>query len=1242
LIKEEKMAPARKSRSVNKRFSHEASPDKDGDNLNKSKPKKRKLSDMLGTQWGKEELERFYEAYRKYGRDWKKVALCVYVYVLVQEKALNMKFVVAAAVRNRSVEMVEALYTMNRAYLSLPEGTASVVGLIAMMTDHYTVLIIELNVFKACAFIFLVLLSLKEPPSGTEGAVMNAERSDSEQDSVDGIGTSRRPQKRGRGKSRPIGSKGSDGNFVDLLHSQPVATNYGCLSLLKKRRTGGSRPRAVGKRTPRFPVAYPHDRYNSEMYFSPARKGLSLKENTNDDDVFHKVALALAEASQKGGSPQVSNTPNRRFDNSTSSPFQRSDRFQAGLGENIAKPSGSETDEDRFEGSSGSMEVDNGDYGRVRNYSVDTEDIGTAETQQKGKKVYEKKAYAEDNDDLKEACSGTEGGLGSGKFKSETVVDVKTWSSCQVPKKKSKKVLFQKDETPAFDALKTLADLSLMMPSTTVEADSSMQDKEANAGMLEKLRVAEAVPAIHQREKAKTSWAKAKGKQGVDVNSLDMRKPSSQDVTAIPESKEGPDDSVARLVRRKRKSLASKTDSHPSESPKNEATHEEKKLTSKGKRSIFMHPAQGKSPKSSELSSSDYRREGYDLALSGVKSPDSDQISLPTKVRSRRKTDIPKPLSQKELKHSANALNGQPRLPIFSYDKAPNLKERLSNCLSASRVRRWCVFEWFYSAIDYPWFAKKEFVEYLNHVRLGHVRRLTRVEWGVIRSSLGKPRRFSEQFLKEEKDKLNQYRESVRTHYTELRAGVREGLPKDLSRPLSVGQHVIAIHPRTREIHDGSVLTVDHSRCRVQFDRPDLGVEFVLDIDCMPLNPSENMPASLTRHGIAIDLLLGDASSQSKDQSAGYKKYSLNDNQENVDGQFHQSPAHHVRDPLKQGGLISANLPLKVDVSEVANAQQAAHLQPATTVHSQAKEADIQALFDLTRALDKKEAVVSELRHMNDEFLENQKDGDNSLKDSESFKKQYAAVLVQLNEVNEQACHYDWLACPVMYLVSSALFCLRQRNTYQGNSSFTWMKPVPNFGDSGGVAKSLNRSACQAQELGSHIVEIVQSSRNKARTMVDKAMQAMSTLKECENSADRIEEAIDYVSNQLSSEDPDIPAAVLSTSPDLVHGSLPTQDQLSCTPKSLGNCAQPPDSKLNMSELTEAQIPSDLIAQCVATLLMIQKCTERQFPPADVAQILDSAVTSLQPCCSQNLPIYTEIQKCMGIIRNQILALVPT
>lgn len=75
---------------------------------------------------------------------------------------------------------------------------------------------------------------------------------------------------------------------------------------------------------------------------------------------------------------------------------------------------------------------------------------------------------------------------------------------------------------------------------------------------------------------------------------------------------------------------------------------------------------------------------------------------------------------------------------------------------------------------------------------------------------------------------METYRESVRTHYHELRTGLREGLPADLARPLTVGQKVIARHPKTREIHDGSILTVDRSRCRVQFDRPELGVELVM------------------------------------------------------------------------------------------------------------------------------------------------------------------------------------------------------------------------------------------------------------------------------------------------------------------------------------------------------------------------------------------------------------------------------
>lgn len=51
--------------------------------------------------------------------------------------------------------MIHVLYF--QAYLSLPEGTASVVGLIAMMTDHYTVLVSS-NLISTKVLDFLCLL----------------------------------------------------------------------------------------------------------------------------------------------------------------------------------------------------------------------------------------------------------------------------------------------------------------------------------------------------------------------------------------------------------------------------------------------------------------------------------------------------------------------------------------------------------------------------------------------------------------------------------------------------------------------------------------------------------------------------------------------------------------------------------------------------------------------------------------------------------------------------------------------------------------------------------------------------------------------------------------------------------------------------------------------------------------------------------------------------------------------------
>ncbi|KAL6581931.1 hypothetical protein OROMI_005945 [Orobanche minor] len=1136
------MGPTRKTKSLYRRYNNipDVSPSKDVDGSKRTNSRKRKLSDMLGPRWTVEELTRFYDSYRKNGKDWKKVA---------------------TAVRNRSSGMVEALYTMNRAYLSLPHGTASAMGLIAMMTDHYS----------------------------------NLVRSDSDQESNDGVGSSRKAHKRARGKAHPPATKASNEQFVS--HSPNVGSSYGCMSLLKKKRSGGSRPRPVGKRTPRFPVSFSYENMSGDKYFSPTRQGLKLKAHADDDEVAHEVAIALAEASQRGGSPQVSGTPNKRAESVMSSPFRHAQRKHSVAEMVNTKLLATDTDEDDLEGST---EADTGELSRYKSNAVKSVSVGTR--RQKGVKL-ERGKFEVGLDDTKEECSGTEEGQRSGALRGKFDVEFNnakiSRSSMQSQRKKSKKVLFGKDEEPAFDKLLTLADMSLMMPLEN-EDELRLQPKDEPDDHVDESVPSKAPPANQPREKRRSLGVRRKGHLISSFGSAPSktskpRKSSAFDASSVPEQNQDSHPSLTNITRKKQKMQVSKiqqskahSDIHVRKSPGNAGEDEVKKVMTKCRKS-----SQCSSPNlmkvSENSSSADIPKEGSDSAQSAVQVPVANQVNLPTKLRSRRKMNLKKPV-QKDLKFSETIPNKESNLPVGSlHDTAIKHKEKLSNCLLNHRLRRWCNYEWFYSAIDYPWFAKREFVEYLYHVGLGHVPRLTRVEWGVIRSSLGKPRRFSEQFLKEEKEKLNQYRDSVRKHYTELREGTREGLPTDLARPLSVGQRVIAIHPKTREINDGSVLTVDHSKCRIQFDRPELGVEFVMDIDCMPLNPLENIPALLGGDTVPIENI---NELKLNGHAKDYVKLSPGDNLDNNDGIPQLSSLANPGSLLKQTKVASANANAhkRIGLAEMSNSQSTALAQ----LH--AREADIQALAELTCALDKKEAIVFELKRMNDDVPENQ-DGDIPLKDSGSFKKQYAAVLIQLNEANKQ--------------VTSALHCLRERNTYQGKFLLTSPRQVGHLAYPGGTLNFVDHSTGQTREGGSPVNEVMDSSKTKAQKMVNAAMQAIASLQSKEDTVEKIEEAIDYV-----------------------NGQLPSDDTCPST--------RPLDPKLTNASDNDTQIPSELITKCVATLLMIQKCTERQFPPSDVAQILDSALTSLQPRSSQNLPVYNEIQKCVGIIKNQILALIPT
>ncbi|CAH8392398.1 unnamed protein product [Eruca vesicaria subsp. sativa] len=1015
------MAPAvRKSRSVNKRFTNEPSPRKDAGSSRKNKQRKVKMSDKLGPQWSKAELQRFYDSYRKYGKDWRKVA---------------------AAIRNsRSVDMVEALFNMNRAYLSLPEGTASVAGLIAMMTDHYTVM----------------------EGSGSEGEGHDVPEAPKKQ------------QKRKRAKPQLSDS----GEEVDKEHQ--VASTDGCLKFLKQARANGTHQRATGKRTPRVLVQTSRD--DGEGSTPPNKR---VRKQLDANVVADFLALTSTDASRREGSPQVSESPNRRTEPNDNSPIK-----------SWGKTSGTRKAQPWVGSSRGKKLESDGEDALL----MDMEGVGEMKVPRKVKRVYKKRVKVEEaecnySDDNGGACSATEGSRKKSKRRKAGAEASRGTYSPRSPKKRDDK-LTTGDE---FDALQALADLSAsLLPGAFMESESSPQLKEERIEneMEEKSSSPEATSLRSHGEKADSEpddsllhAISAIGNAVYSRKSKTSRQPST-DCNAVPTEKLEPEPTSGSLRRqRKPKKLWDET---PTESTRKKSTNKKElaqedlniksslKIKRSGQGSLQSKQLKAVKELEESTTTSDKKRSVIDVEVATKEVSDSGPASLPQKPPNRRKISLKKSLQDRDK--SSKLMHKAARSSRSLSEHELLLKDKLSTSLSHPLARRRCIFEWFYSAIDQPWFAKMEFVDYLNHVGLGHIPRLTRLEWSVIKSSLGRPRRFSERFLQEEREKLKQYRETVRKHYTELRTGAREGLPTDLARPLAVGNRVIAIHPKTREIHDGKIITVDHSQCNVLFD--DLGVELVKDIDCMPSSPLEYMPEGLRRQ---VDKCL---SIKKEAQLSGVSVIFPPSGLENVDFSMNQS--------LNQGGMIAPILHGKV----LTNTNSSPHQtnQPHIINYSKGREPEIQRAVALQHALDEKAA--------------------SSVKEGEDAIK----------------------------MIQEAL-------------------------DMVGRHQPLRSSMVKHEEHANGGIE------HQQNTSPSDASKTMAT-------------------NGFISQDG--------------------------------------------SEKNEAQMSAELITSCVASWLMIQMCTERQYPPADVAQLIDTAVTSLQPRCPQNQPIYREIQMCMGRIKTQILSLVPS
>lgn len=310
-------------------------------------------------------------------------------------------------------------------------------------------------------------------------------------------------------------------------------------------------------------------------------------------------------------------------------------------------------------------------------------------------------------------------------------------------------------------------------------------------------------------------------------------------------------------------------------------------------------------------------------------------------------------------------------------------------------TRRWANANFFTAGTDKGWFKDSGFTRWLESIGKGDMRLASRKEWQKIRRKLPKPRRLSLNFLKDERVDLEYCRQAAR-EMTNLALQGKEVTPElqakldewtagvEVARPLAVGQTVLAVHPRFRSPYIGNILVVEKSTCRVQFARPELGVEVVRDVDIMPVEvtPEE------------MELIASSTAEQVENEAftAGFR------------GTMDPTPV------LGSGQAYGAGV----------------------AVAAQMREIDVRLLNEAQQALEKKRELVVALRKKNDEAEEFKKKPERVKIAAESngealkFQREYAAIVLSLRDANTE--------------LESVLVRLRQQQGYHDKPLALWRK----------------------------------------------------------------------------------------------------------------------------------------------------------------------------------------------------------
>ncbi len=119
---------------------------------------------------------------------------------------------------------------------------------------------------------------------------------------------------------------------------------------------------------------------------------------------------------------------------------------------------------------------------------------------------------------------------------------------------------------------------------------------------------------------------------------------------------------------------------------------------------------------------------------------------------------------EKRTKKSDAFIQRQGLLSMDPFALVQDENEELKNAHPevSPLVLRWFKAEYFYSWVDRSYYLRNEFRQLLEALSLKPDSMLTAAEWSLVRQALGKPRRFSEAFIEEERKQLHVCREIFR------------------------------------------------------------------------------------------------------------------------------------------------------------------------------------------------------------------------------------------------------------------------------------------------------------------------------------------------------------------------------------------------------------------------------------------------------------------------------------------------